>query len=321
MLENSDPGTLEHVGASRDRREVTAKLTGEAVYASDMWFPGMLYAQVRKSPHARARIRQIDTSRAEALSGVRAVLTGAELAYRLGLYIVDKHILAKGEGGGTSARRWRRSPPTRWRSRGGLSISIEVDYEVLPAVLNHMDALKDGAPLVHPDLGRYDYVAAAFTPVPGTNIANLTRLRKGDVEQGFAEAEWVVEREYHEPVRPACPDGDARGDRGVADRRSGHDLVECAVALHRAQPVLPRVQAAAQPGAGDRAARRRRVRRQGGHPPSNRCARASHARRAGDRSSSRRRAKRSSACCRAAARSPIASRPASRPTAGSSRRR
>ena len=58
---------------------------------------------------------------------------------------------------------------------------IEVDYEVLPAVLNHMDALKEGAPLVHPDLGKYDFVAAAFTPVPGTNIANLTKLRKGDV--------------------------------------------------------------------------------------------------------------------------------------------
>jgi len=74
-----------------------------------------------------------------------------------------------------------------------------VDYEVLPAVLSHMDALKEGAALVHPDLGNYDYVAAAFTPVPGTNIANLTKLRKGDVEQGFAAAEWVVEREYTNP--------------------------------------------------------------------------------------------------------------------------
>ena len=70
---------------------------------------------------------------------------------------------------------------------------------MLPAVLSHMDALKEGAPLVHPDLGKYDYVAAAFTPVPGTNIANLTKLRKGDVEKGFAEAEWLVEREYTNP--------------------------------------------------------------------------------------------------------------------------
>jgi len=59
--------------------------------------PGMLYAQVKKSPHARAKILSIDTSKAEALPGVRAVLTGSELDYRLGLYIVDKYILAKGE--------------------------------------------------------------------------------------------------------------------------------------------------------------------------------------------------------------------------------
>ena len=62
-----------------------------------------------------------------------------------------------------------------------------------------MDALAPGAPLVHPDLGSYDFVEAAFSPQPGTNIANLTKCRKGDVEKGFAEAEWIVEREYTNP--------------------------------------------------------------------------------------------------------------------------
>jgi CO/xanthine dehydrogenase Mo-binding subunit len=198
VLENSDPATLEHVGASRDRSEVTAKLTGEAVYVSDMSFPGMLHAQVKKSPHARARIGHIDVSRAEALPGVRAVLTGAELDYRLGLYIVDKHILARGEVRHFGEAVAAVAADTLEIAKRAVDL-IEVDYEVLPAVLNHMDALEDGAPLVHPNLGRYDYVAAAFTPVPGTNIANLTRLRKGDVEKGFADAQWVVEREYTNP--------------------------------------------------------------------------------------------------------------------------
>jgi CO/xanthine dehydrogenase Mo-binding subunit len=193
-----DPGTLKHVGVSRDRSEVVAKLTGEAVYASDMSFPGMLHAQVKKSPHARARIRRIDVRQAEALPGVRAVLTGAELDYRLGLYIVDKHILAKGEVRHFGEAVAAVAADTLEVARRAADL-IEVDYEVLPAVLNHMDALREGAPLVHPDLGRYDHVAAAFTPVPGTNIANLTKLRKGDVDRGFAEAEWVVEREYTNP--------------------------------------------------------------------------------------------------------------------------
>ncbi len=198
MLEHTDPRQLKHVGADRERSEVVAKLTGEAVYASDMAFPGMLHAQVKKSPHARARIRGIDTSKAERLPGVRAVLTGAELDYRLGLYIVDKHILAKQEVRHFGEAVAAVAADTLEIAREAVDL-IEVDYEVLPPVLNHMDALKKDAPLVHPDLGKYDYVAAAFTPVPDTNIANLTKLRKGDVEKGFAESEWIVEREYTNP--------------------------------------------------------------------------------------------------------------------------
>jgi CO/xanthine dehydrogenase Mo-binding subunit len=76
---------------------------------------------------------------------------------------------------------------------------VDVTYEVLPPVLDHVRALDKDAPLVHPDLGSYDYVKAVFNPQPGTNVPNLTRLRKGDVEKGFAEAEWIVEREYTNP--------------------------------------------------------------------------------------------------------------------------
>ena len=97
MYETLDRSVLKSVGKSEIRPDARVKLTGEATYVSDMVLPGMLYAQVKKSPHARAKILSIDTSKAEALPGVRAVLTGSELDYRLGLYIVDKYILAKGE--------------------------------------------------------------------------------------------------------------------------------------------------------------------------------------------------------------------------------
>ena len=186
------------VGTDVVRQEAAEKLTGAAEYASDMVLPGMLYAKVKGSPHARARILRIDTAKAQQLVGVHAVLTGHDLDYKLGLYVVDKDILAKDEVrhyGEAVAAVAAETPDIAARAID----LIEVEYEPLPPVLNHVDALKPEAPLVHPDLGRYAYVEAAFTPQPGTNVANLTKLRKGDVEQGFAEAEWIVEREYTNP--------------------------------------------------------------------------------------------------------------------------
>lgn len=198
MLDRTNGDELRLVGRDLPRSEGIEKVTGQATYVSDMVLPGMLHAQVKKSPHARARILGIDVSAAEALPGVRAVLTGAELEYRLGLYVVDKDILAKGEVRHYGEAVAAVAADTLEIARRAVDL-IRVDYEVLPPVLNHMDALKEDAPLVHPDLGSYDYVKAAFTPKPGTNIANHTKLRKGDVEKGFADAAWIVEREYTNP--------------------------------------------------------------------------------------------------------------------------
>ena len=198
MLETVNSETLRQVGRSPVRSDAPDKLTGAAIYVSDMTLPGMLYAQVKKSPHARARIKRIDTSHAERLTGVRAVLTGHDLDYKMGLYVVDKDILAKNEVRHFGEAVAAVAADTLAIAHQAVEL-IEVDYEVLRPVLNHMDALAPDAPLVHPDLGSYDYVKAVFSPHPGTNIANLTVTRKGDVEKGFAEAEWIVEREYTNP--------------------------------------------------------------------------------------------------------------------------
>lgn len=186
------------VGASHQRVEIIGKLTGDALYTGDLVLPGMLHAKVKKSPHARARIVRIDTSKAEALRGVHTVLTGHELDYRMGLYVVDKDILAKDvvrHFGEAVAAVAAESPEIASKAVE----LIDVEYAVLAPVLDPMEAIKEDAPLVHPDLASYSYVEAAFSPQPGTNIANVTRMRKGDVERGFAEAEWIVEREYTNP--------------------------------------------------------------------------------------------------------------------------
>lgn len=198
MFDTVKNSELTWVGKDGHRADTIEKLTGEATYVSDMELPGMLHAQLKKSPHARARIAAIHTEKAEKMPGVRAIVTGDELDYRLGLYVVDKRILAKGEVRHYGEAVVAVAAETLEQARAAVE-AIEVEYEVLPAVLHHMDALNPDAPLVHPDLGSYDYMAAAFTPKPGTNIANHTKLRKGDVDKGFAESEWIVEREY------SCP--------------------------------------------------------------------------------------------------------------------
>jgi CO/xanthine dehydrogenase Mo-binding subunit len=198
MLENTAADQLNLVGKKTRRVDAIEKATGQASYVSDMTMSGMLYSRVKTSPHARARIRQIDTAAAEALPGVRAVVTGAEFDHKLGLYVVDKDILAKdvvrhcGEAVAAVAA------DTLEIAQRAVDL-ITVDYEVLTPVLHPLDALKEDAPLVHPDLGNYSYMEAAFTPKPGTNIANHTKLRKGDIQKGFAESEWIIEREYTNP--------------------------------------------------------------------------------------------------------------------------
>lgn len=198
MLESTPAADLKLVGQKTKRIDAVEKLTGRATYVSDMVLPGMLYARVKTSPYARARIRKIDTSAAEAMSGVRAVVTGMELEYKLGLYVVDKDILAREEVRHYGEAVAAVAADTLEIAQAAVA-TIVVDYEELPPVLHPMEALKDDAPRVHPDLGSYSYMEAAFTPVPGTNIANHTKLRKGDIEKGFAESEFVIEREYTNP--------------------------------------------------------------------------------------------------------------------------
>ncbi|RMH60029.1 MAG: xanthine dehydrogenase family protein molybdopterin-binding subunit [Candidatus Hydrogenedentota bacterium] len=186
------------VGTPQRRVDVLEKLTGAARYTADLKLPGMLYAKVKRSPHARARIIRIDTSRAAALPGVRSIITGEELPYRVGLYIVDKYVMARGvvrHFGEAVAAVAADSIEIAQRAVD----LIEVEYEVLTPVLDPVKAFDRRSPLVHPDLGEYEYVEAVFTPVPGTNIANHTKLRKGNLAKGFREADWIVEREYTNP--------------------------------------------------------------------------------------------------------------------------
>jgi CO/xanthine dehydrogenase Mo-binding subunit len=189
---------LRWVGKPVPRIDGEVKVRGAAMYVHDLTVPGMLYARIKTSPHASARIVRIDTSEAERLPGVHAVLVGRDLPYKVGLYMVDKDILARDvvryQGEAVAAV----AAETEVLAERACEL-IRVEYEPLPAVLDPREALQPGAPLVHPDLGGYRWMKGVFFPQAGTNIAHHQKIRKGDVEAGFREADRVFEHSFYNP--------------------------------------------------------------------------------------------------------------------------
>ncbi|MCF8008844.1 MAG: xanthine dehydrogenase family protein molybdopterin-binding subunit [Halanaerobiales bacterium] len=188
----------EIIGKDVKRIKALEKVTGSAQFVHDMEVQGMLHAKMKLSPHAHARIINIDTSKAESLPGVWTVLTGKDLPYKVGLYLVDKDILA------SKKVRYQGEPvaavaaETIETAEKAVEL-IDIEYEVLDHVLDVKDAVKEDAPLVHEDLAELER-APVFFPQPGTNIAHHTKIRKGDIEKGFKEADYIIENEFDLPM-------------------------------------------------------------------------------------------------------------------------
>ncbi|MEW6592487.1 MAG: molybdopterin cofactor-binding domain-containing protein, partial [Candidatus Hadarchaeota archaeon] len=186
-----------YVGKDIPRLDAVEKVTGTAVYTGDLRFPGMLYTRLLKSPHAHAKILKIDTSEAERLSGVRAVLTGEEAHQRFGIYMSDKTVLAVDKVRHVGEPVAAVAADTEEIAERAVEL-IKVDYEPLPGVFDINKARDDTSILVHEKLGDYRHAPFIY-PKPGTNMANHFKLRKGDIERGFKEADFIVENEYRQP--------------------------------------------------------------------------------------------------------------------------
>lgn len=186
-----------YVGKGVPRIDAFEKVTGIAQYTADLRLPGMLYTKLLKSPHAHARIIRIDKSEAEKLPGVRAILTGKEVPYKFGIYMQDKEMLAQEKVHHVGEPVVAVAADTEEIAEQAVEL-IKVEYEELPAVFDQRDAVKKGAPLVHERLHEYNHAPFIF-PKPHTNIANHFKLRKGDVERGFKEADVIVENEFYQP--------------------------------------------------------------------------------------------------------------------------
>ncbi|MEI7713816.1 MAG: xanthine dehydrogenase family protein molybdopterin-binding subunit [Rhodospirillales bacterium] len=191
------------VGTRPIRPDGIPKVTGRAQYGADLKLPGMIYGKVLRSPHAHARILSIDTSAAEKLPGVKAVMTSADLPVQKFDYIgpervavnfwhVTRNIMAREkalyEGHAIAAV----AAISNSIAEEACAL-IKVEYEVLPHVIDVDEAMAPDAPLLFEDM-----ITRGLEPVPTkpSNISKKLSFALGDVDKGFAEADVVVEHEF-----------------------------------------------------------------------------------------------------------------------------
>jgi CO/xanthine dehydrogenase Mo-binding subunit len=174
------------IGTRPPRYDAADKVTGRAVYGPDVHLAGLLYGHMVRSPHAHARIRSIDTSRALALPGVHAVVTAQDLPQAAENVLASTKVLYVGHPVAAVAA----SEPHIAARAAQL---VEVEYEILPAVVDVLEAAQAGAPLLHEDMVTRSLAGTSQAP---SNVANHFQHLKGDPELGFAEADVIVEREF-----------------------------------------------------------------------------------------------------------------------------
>ena len=212
----AEPAQYRIVGTRAPRLDGLEKVTGAARFGADIYIAGMLHGKMLTSPHAHARILSIDTRDAEAIPGVKAVITAKDFPIFEQQQAID-FMAEQFRGARIMAEHFMARDKALYRGHPVAAIAatsphiaeeaaklIHVDYEVLPAVLTIKDALKDDAPLVHDSLTTVTR-GPAGREVSDTqsNVAGHTQLRRGDLETGFKEAEVVVEREFStQPVHP-----------------------------------------------------------------------------------------------------------------------
>ncbi len=189
------------VGTAVPRAEGSDKVSGQTIYAADVKLPGLLWAKILRSPHPHALIRRIDTSQAEKVPGVKAIITGADVkGFLIGKQIRDMPVLCWDKVRFVGDRVAAVAAETVEAAEEAIHLT-DVDYESLPAVFDPLEALEPGAPLLHENVGQYE---GAPKDILAAELHNgLTRLswKKGDIDKGFREADFVLEHTFRVPAR------------------------------------------------------------------------------------------------------------------------
>ncbi|TMA55586.1 MAG: xanthine dehydrogenase family protein molybdopterin-binding subunit [Deltaproteobacteria bacterium] len=174
------------------------KVGGGAIYAVDVGLPDMLWAKVLRSPIAHGRIKKIDPSKAIALPGVKAVLTGADLGgAKIGKKIVDMPILADGVVRYIGEKIAAVAAESETIAEAAVDL-IDVEYEDLPVITDPLAAMEPGAPLLHPNLAEYKGLLHKIeTP---SNVFVQLNWKKGEVQEGFRQSDVIVENTFTVPA-------------------------------------------------------------------------------------------------------------------------
>lgn len=191
------------IGTRPIRHDGVDKVTGRAIYGADIQLTGLLFGAIKRSPHPHARIKNIDTSRAEAHQGVRAVVTAHDLPQisdkiaDLGEAIVNlrdasNNVLAYGKVLYRGHAVAGVAATSLHLAQEALDL-IDVEYEPLPHVTEVLEAMEDNAPVLHEDM-KTTSMGEETDRV--SNIANHFQHKMGEPDDGFAEADIVIEREF-----------------------------------------------------------------------------------------------------------------------------
>ena len=182
------------LGQNHNRVDALDKVTGQATYASDVYLPGMLMCKLLPSTRSHARILSIDTSRAEQLPGVRAIITGKDfpdLFFGSGA-VKDRRIMARDEVFYIGEPVAAVAADDETTAQEALEL-IQVEYQDQERVVDPLQAIKSGATLVHPDMAGFEGYGFAM----GGNNCTLLDADRGDVDQAFHEADHIIEETYH----------------------------------------------------------------------------------------------------------------------------
>jgi len=187
--------TQSAIGRSITRGEGPDKVTGKSIYTADISVPGMLWGRVLRSPYPYARIVSIDTSKALALPGVYAVVTGQDVPEtRVGRRMLDMPILAQDVVRFVGEKVAAVAAGSKDICDEALLL-IEVEYEELDAVFDAEEAMESSAPDLHPDMDSYTGLPQPPSGIKNT-FAHIT-WAKGDIEQGFKESDIIFEHSFN----------------------------------------------------------------------------------------------------------------------------
>jgi len=188
------------IGAPVGRVEGAEKVSGQAIYGADVHFPNTLWGKILRSPYPHARIKNIDTSKAWQVEGVKAIVTGKdEPNHYQGKSIRDIPVLCWDKVRYVGDKVAAVAAESREAAEEALHL-IEVEYEQLPAVFDALEAMKAGAPILHDDPSVYDGAPQDILVKDIPNVLNRLSWGKGDIERGFREADLVLEHTFRIPI-------------------------------------------------------------------------------------------------------------------------